>query len=161
VPVAARVLFSVFRCSYLHNPRCRGSGEVHLFTPWELSVDQGPGRLRSADIREAQTMFRQKKLLILANLADVPHGPGVYLVYTPAGQPFYVGRSTVNIRNRLVAHVQSRGSVKIAQALGRREQLTFEWEELGSPEQAESQLITRLGVRTAGNLRSETDPADW
>ena len=54
-----------------------------------------------------------------------------------------------------------RGSLKIREALLRGEQLDFEWEELGSPHQAEAKLVKQLGAKTAGNLRRETDPADW
>jgi len=106
-------------------------------------------------------MFRRKKPLVLTNLSDVPHGSGVYIVYKRNGTPFYVGRSAVNIHNRLVAHAQQRGSRKIREALAQGEQLDFEWEELDSPHQAEAELIKRLDVMTAGNLRRETDPADW
>lgn len=106
-------------------------------------------------------MFRRKKPLMLANLGDVPHGSGVYIVYKKNGVPFYVGRSIVDIHNRLVAHTQRRGSRKIREALEQGEQLDFEWEELGSPHQAEAELIKQLGMLTAGNLRRETDPADW
>jgi excinuclease UvrABC nuclease subunit len=106
-------------------------------------------------------MFRRKKPLLLTNLGAVPNGAGVYIVYKRNGAPFYVGRSIVNIHNRLVAHAQKRGSKKIREALLRGEQLDFEWEELSSPHQAEAQLITQLGAVTAGNLRRETDPADW
>lgn len=106
-------------------------------------------------------MFKRKKSLVLANLNDVPSGSGVYIVYTKGGTPFYVGRSITNIHNRLVAHAQMRGSRKIKEALLRGEQFDFEWEELGSPHQAEAELIRHLGETLAGNLRRETDPADW
>jgi excinuclease UvrABC nuclease subunit len=111
--------------------------------------------------RAEGTVFRRKKALTLANLWDVPNGSGVYIVYKSDGTPFYVGRSASSIHNRLVAHAQKYGSRKINEALSRGEQLDFEWEELGSPHQAEAQLIKQLGVITAGNLRRETDPADW
>lgn len=108
-------------------------------------------------------MFRPRKPLIRESLDDkekVPEGPGVYIIYR-AGQPFYVGRSLVNIRERLWRHATKQGSKKVREALSRGETLTFEWEELLSPHQAESQLITQLGTRVCGNLRRETDPADW
>lgn len=106
-------------------------------------------------------MFRRKKPLILANLGEVPNGSGVYIVYKKDGTPFYAGRSASSIHNRLVAHAQQRGSRKIREALVRGEQFDFEWEELGSPHQAEAELIKQLGVIAVGNLRRETDPADW
>ena len=106
-------------------------------------------------------MFRRKQLLWLANVRNVPDGPGVYIVYKRDGTPYYVGRSLVSIHKRLVAHAQKRGSKKIRDALIKGWQLVFEWEEMASPHQAEAQLIKQLGVITAGNLRQETDPADW
>jgi excinuclease UvrABC nuclease subunit len=106
-------------------------------------------------------MFRRKEPLTLACLGIVPNVSGVYIVYKKDGTPFYVGRSTGNIHDRLVAHAQQRGSRKIREALLRGEQFDFEWEELGSPHQAEAELIRQLGVITAGNLRRETNPADW
>jgi len=106
-------------------------------------------------------MFRRKKPLLADSLGDVPHGSGVYIVYKKNGTPFYVGRSTMSIHNRLLAHAQRRGSKKSSEALARGEQLDFEWQELGSPQQAEAELIKHLGVMTAGNLRRETDPVDW
>jgi excinuclease UvrABC nuclease subunit len=106
-------------------------------------------------------MFRRKKPLVLSSMTQVPNCSGVYIVYTKNGVPFYVGRSIVNIHARLVAHAQMRGSKKITDALRRGEQFDFEWQELYSPHQAEAILIAQLGVKTAGNLRRETDPADW
>ena len=106
-------------------------------------------------------MFRAKKPLLLANLVDVPNAPGIYIVYRKGGKPFYVGRSRSSVHTRLVAHAQGRGSTKIREAFARGEQLDFEWEEMWSPEQVEAQLIKHLDVLTVGNLRRETDPADW
>jgi excinuclease UvrABC nuclease subunit len=106
-------------------------------------------------------VFRSKKYLEVSNLNQVPGSPGVYIVYGQDGAPFYVGRSRSSIHDRLVAHAQRRGSKKIREAIGRGERLQFEWEEMISAEQAEAQLIARLGVRAAGNLRRESDPADW
>lgn len=106
-------------------------------------------------------MFRPKKELRLENIANVPKGSGVYIIYTLNGTPFYVGRSVVSIHDRLCAHASKRGSRKVKEALDRGERLQFEWEELGSPHQAEAQLILQLGSTKYGNLRRETDPADW
>lgn len=106
-------------------------------------------------------MFRPRKPLLLPNITAVPHGPGVYIIYDGRGRPFYVGRSKVSIHNRLRCHAGRTGSRKVRDALIRGDNLTFEWQEMLSPEQAEAQLITTLGVFTAGNLRRETDPADW
>jgi hypothetical protein len=92
--------------------------------------------------------------------AFVPNGPGVYIIHLYR-RPFYVGRSRVNIRERLLRHVIGAGSTKIAEALAWHRPLEFEFEEMISPEQAESVLIQTLGTRVLGNLRSETDPADW
>jgi hypothetical protein len=85
----------------------------------------------------------------------------VYIIYAPDGSPFYIGRSIVSIHARLYAHAAKRGSRKITEALNRGQKLSFEWEELGSPHQAEAQLIQALGTTKFGNLRRETDPADW
>jgi excinuclease UvrABC nuclease subunit len=99
--------------------------------------------------------------LVLANVLLVPRGPGVYIIYNRDGEPFYVGRSRVSIHDRLRCHAARTGSQKVREALNRGEMLTFEWEEMLSPEQAEAQLINALGVIAAGNLRREADPADW
>ena len=106
-------------------------------------------------------MFRRKLPLIPSKLTAVPHEPGVYIIYAGHGAPFYVGRSRVSIHDRLRCHTTKAGSKKVRDALNRGEMLTFEWEEMLSPEQAEAQLIAALGVVTVGNLRRETDPADW
>jgi len=106
-------------------------------------------------------MFRPKKPLQSDNLVHVPKGPGIYIIYLKSGDPFYVGRSLVNIRDRLSAHANRRGSRRVIEALERGERLEFEWEELGSPHQVEAQLIAALGTTKYGNLRRETDPADW
>ena len=92
--------------------------------------------------------------------AFVPKGPGVYIIYL-RWYPFYVGRSRVDIRERLLRHVIGAGSTKVAEALGWHMLLEFEFEEMISPEQVEAELIQALGTRVLGNLRSETDPADW
>ena len=106
-------------------------------------------------------MFRPRKPLIPSTFMGVPHAPGVYIIYDGRGKPFYVGRSRVSIRDRLRCHAGRIGSRKVRDALNRGEKLTFEWEEMLSPEQAEAQLIAALGLVNLGNLRRETDPADW
>lgn len=106
-------------------------------------------------------MFRPKKELSPENIRWVPKGPGVYIIYTSHGIAFYIGRSLVSIHDRLLAHAGKRGSRKVRLALERGERLQFEWEELGSPYQAEAQLIAQLDTVRFGNLRGETDPADW
>ena len=106
-------------------------------------------------------MFRPRKLLIPPNVMPVPDVPGVFIIYDGHGRPFYVGSSRVNIHARLRCHAGRTGSWKVRDALNRGEKLTFEWQETLSPEQAEAQLIAALGVIAAGNLRRETDPADW
>ena len=107
-------------------------------------------------------MFRQRQPLTLFRVtSSVPKQPGVYIIYDGRGRPFYVGRSRVSIFYRLRCHASGSGSRKVRDALKRREKLTFEWEEMDSPEQAEAQLIAELGTLAAGNLRRETDPADW
>ena len=109
-------------------------------------------------------MFRPQKPLIAANLDTtvVPKASGVYIIYRN-GTPFYIGRSIVSIRDRLLCHANRRGSQRVTEALNRGDRLTFEWEEMGSPHQAEAQLIRGLGTyaKLYGNLRKETDPADW
>lgn len=105
-------------------------------------------------------MFRPRMPLVPWGLAGVPESSGVYIIYAD-GSPFYVGRSIVNIHDRLYRHATGRGSQKVREALNRGDALTFEWEELLSPHQAEAQLIAALGTAVCGNLRRETDPADW
>jgi hypothetical protein len=106
-------------------------------------------------------MFRPKKPLLVSNLGAVPNGPGVSIIHSADGSPFYVGRSIVSIHARLYAHATKRGSRKVTAPLNGGKELSFEWEELGSPHQAEAQLIDALGTTKYGNLRRETDPADW
>src|SRR6059058_1830837 len=49
------------------------------------------------------------------NVIAAPEKAGVHIIYEPAG-PFYVGRSSCNIRRRLLAHLNSTGNqnVKLA-----------------------------------------------
>lgn len=104
-------------------------------------------------------MFRPKKPLQIQELAKVPERNEIYIIYLD-GEPFYIGRSSVNIRRRLYAHATRIGSRKVREALELGKKLEFEWEELGSPQQAEAQLIEAFGTIKCGNLRRETDPAD-
>jgi predicted GIY-YIG superfamily endonuclease len=107
-------------------------------------------------------MFRRPEPLEIANIQLVAPKPGVYIVYrTDTGQPFYVGRSRVDIRQRLLRHRNGTGSRRIHDALLRGVKFIFEWEEMISVEQAEAELILKLGTVEFGNLRREVDPADW
>lgn len=90
----------------------------------------------------------------------VPTCSGVYIILRN-GNPYYVGRSRVNIYRRLKAHAGGYGSKKVAELLGKSDKLTVEYECLTSVEQMESQLINELGTDKLGNMRRETDPADW
>lgn len=96
-----------------------------------------------------------------ASVDKAPEAPGVYIIYLRNGPPFYVGRSRVNIRARLRRHVTRTGSRKITEALLKGTRLDFEFQDMASVEQAEAILIRGLGTITLGNLRRETDPADW
>ena len=93
-----------------------------------------------------------------ASVSSVPPEEGIYIVYKN-GNAFYVGRSRVNIQRRLKSHLKGTGSRKIATEL--RTSLQFEYCNLASFEQAEAIVIRELGTRSIGNLRFETDPADW
>ena len=106
-------------------------------------------------------MFRKLEPFDLARVMAVPRASGVYIICKKDKTPFYVGRSRTNIFDRLWAHVNKRGSRKIREALEQGIPLEFEYQEMISVEQAEAILIKELGVLTAGNLRRETDPADW
>jgi predicted GIY-YIG superfamily endonuclease len=88
----------------------------------------------------------------------VPAAPGIYVVYMN-GAAFYVGRSRVDIRRRLKSHLKGNGNQKIARAP--RHTLQFEYCEMDSSEQAESQLMKQLKTGGLGNMRLETDPAEW
>jgi excinuclease UvrABC nuclease subunit len=103
-------------------------------------------------------IFRAPQPFNDAAVREVPAGPGVYIIYK-GEQPFYIGRSRVSIRERLWRHLHNGGSQKVAAEL--KSHLTFEYEEMWSESQAEAQLIEALGTVGLGNLRSESDPADW
>ena len=111
------------------------------------------------------TMFMNMKRLpfSIENIHRVPPEPGVYIIYDKESRrPVYVGRSRVDIRQRLLCHFRHRGSRKIAEALSRGTEFTFEYQPMMSVEQAEALLICELGNRNESfNLRRETDPADW
>jgi excinuclease UvrABC nuclease subunit len=103
-------------------------------------------------------IFRSLQIFNLATASVVPSEPGIYIIYASNGEPYYVGRSRVNIRSRLMSHARGTGSQKVAMVLNSG--LLFEYEELLSVEQMEAQLIDAFGTTRAGNLRRETDPAD-
>jgi hypothetical protein len=105
-------------------------------------------------------MFMARRRFDAINVNLVPRAPGVYIIYR-TGTPVYIGRSGVDIHRRLQAHLTGRGNRGIAHAMRRGTSLEFEWQELGSPEQAEAILIRELGVTAYFNMRRETDPADW
>lgn len=107
-------------------------------------------------------MFMRRKPFTAINVSTVPKEAGVYIIYDRASrEAVYVGRSRVSIYDRLNKHVTGLGSRKIAEVIRRRVELDFEYQVLGSPEQAEAQLIQALGTTRLFNLRRETDPADW
>ena len=90
----------------------------------------------------------------------IPTCSGIYIIKRN-GDPYYVGRSRRNIYERLQRHVSGSGSSKVAGLLKGSDRLTVEYECLTSVEQMEAQLIADLGTTRFGNLRRETDPADW
>jgi hypothetical protein len=63
--------------------------------------------------------------------------------------------------DRLWKHVHKAGSRKVREALETGMSLQFEYEEMISVEQVEATLIKELGVLRFGNLRRESDLADW
>lgn len=89
---------------------------------------------------------------------QVPRRPGVYVVFDAAG-PIYAGRSRVDIRRRLSAHVAGRGNrnLALARRLGAAGSLTFTYCVLPAAEQADVErlLIASLGVAKFANLRRE------
>jgi len=91
---------------------------------------------------------------------NVPNCRGVYVIERN-GSPYYVGRSRSSIYDRLRRHLSGNGSRKVAEILNSGATLTVDYLCLDSVEQAEAQLISYLGTYAAGNLRRETDPADW
>src|SRR5664279_1825077 len=105
-------------------------------------------------------MFRPLRPFNRSSIGFVPPTPGVYIIYQE-GDPFYVGRSRVSIFERLWKHVNGLGSRRIKVALDQGIALTFEYQEMMSVEQAEALLIREMGVFKFGNLRRESDPADW
>jgi len=107
------------------------------------------------------SIFMKRVPFELTSVAAVPHSPGVYIIRLRNGTPFYVGRSRHDIHERLWKHITGAGSRKLKEALNRRTQLDFEYQEMISVEQAEAVLIRELGTMQFGNLRREADPADW
>jgi hypothetical protein len=105
-------------------------------------------------------MFMARRPFDAINVNVVPRAPGVYII-NRAATPVYIGRSRVDIHSRLKAHLAGRGNRGVADAMRRGTPLEFEWQELGSPEQAEAILIRELGMTRYFNMRRETDPADW
>jgi len=103
-------------------------------------------------------IFRKFQPFNDISVDKVPSEAGIYIVYKD-GQPFYVGRSRVDIHMRLWRHLHNRGSRKIA--VEKKEELSFEYQCMLSVEQAEAQLIQELATHERFNLRRETDPADW
>lgn len=106
-----------------------------------------------------QGIFTALRKFDVHSVAMVPRRAGVYIVYDLAG-PIYVGRSRQDIHERIWRHLNGRGNRNLAMAMSLRADLTFEYECLLSPEQAEALLIQNLGVVKFANLRRETDPAD-
>lgn len=88
------------------------------------------------------------------HIGKSPRSAGVYIIYQ-GETPVYVGRSRVNIRQRLEAHRQGKGNWFL-RLVGPT--AAFEYSEMMSCEQAEAQLIRELKTKTYGNYRFETDP---
>ena len=99
-----------------------------------------------------------------AEVLLVPEASGVYIVYDLAG-PIYVGRSALNIRRRLLTHLEGRGNKNIAMALsiGAASSLSFSFCLLPRADQAhaEAVLIEQIGAIKFANLRRETSQEDW
>lgn len=94
-----------------------------------------------------------------ANISSVPRASGVYIIYEPAGA-FYVGRSGVDIRRRLLAHLTGTGSGNVKLALKIKEvgaSLTFTYALIprANQREVESYLIAALGTAKLGNMRRE------
>ena len=112
-------------------------------------------------IEHLMSIFMQRLPFDPASVVGVPRAPGVYIIRLRDGTPFYIGRSRRDIHERLWRHVTGTGSRRVMEALSRHEPLEFEYQEMISVEQAEAMLIRELGTIRLGNLRRETDPADW
>ena len=95
-----------------------------------------------------------------SGLYHVPNCPGVYVIYR-GSQPFYVGRSRNSIADRLKRHLNGSGSRKVAEAVASGATMSVSYECGDSPEQMEAILIKEFGTNGLGNLRRESDPADW
>ncbi len=93
------------------------------------------------------------------NIDKVPERSGVYILYEPAG-PFYVGRSSVNMRARLRAHCGGYGSRNVRLAMRIRQvahSMTFTYVQLqpGCEREVEAVLIPMLGTTRLANMRHE------
>lgn len=93
------------------------------------------------------------------NINKVPERPGIYILYEPAG-PFYVGRSSVNMRARLRAHFGGYGNKNVRLAMRIRQvarSITFTYVQLqpGCEREVESVLIPMLGTTRLANMRHE------
>jgi len=107
-------------------------------------------------------IFRKPVKLCIEEIRKVPKDAGIYLIYLDKSQkPFYIGRSRVDIRHRLLCHLHGTGSKRIREQLALNTPMKFEWEEMISVEQAEAVLIKEFFSDTLGNKRRETDPADY
>ena len=93
--------------------------------------------------------------------STVPKSPkGVYAIYRD-GRPFYVGRSTSNIKGKLLSLARGTGNPKVRMAVESHCRLQFTWAEIMSYQQFEALLVKEFGARgRLGNLRSVTDLAD-
>lgn len=94
-----------------------------------------------------------------ANVSATPEEAGIYIIYEPTGA-FYVGRSSCNIRRRLLAHWNGRGNhnVKLARRMSEvRQSLTFTYSVIPKSNVAEIEgvLIAALGTAKVANLRRE------
>lgn len=95
-----------------------------------------------------------------AGLDHVTNCPGIYIIYD-ASTPFYVGRSTVGVRERLRRHLNGSGSRKVAELVASRpNNLSVRYLCGDSPEQMEAQTILVLQTMGLGNIASVSDPAD-
>src|SRR5450755_4288048 len=99
------------------------------------------------------------------HIGMVPKGAGVYIIYE-GETPVYVGRSRVNIRQRLEVHRHGRGNWFL-RLVGPT--ASFEYSEMMSCEQAEAQLIRELNgsgailvqpSRVRRSYRKETKAVD-